>query len=428
MPSIESTSLLFSVVFAAALVIATIIRLWLALRQIRHVALHRPIVPREFEQAIELSAHQRAADYTIARQRLGLIDIGLGAAVLLGFTLLGGVHWLTQFWSTIWPQPGIWRGMAVILSVVIIAGVIDLPLSWVRQFVIEERFGFNRMTARMFIMDGLKSLLVGAALGLPLIAAMLWVMEQAPDTWWLWAWGLWISFNVLVLVLFPTVIAPLFNKFEPMKDGPIKERVQQLLDRCGFASKGLFVMDGSKRSSHGNAYFTGMGRAKRIVFFDTLLERLSPDEVEAVLAHELGHFKHRHIMQRIVLSFAMSFLGLALLGWLATQGWFYQGLGVTPQPGDWAAPALILFFLALPVFTFLLQPLTSLWSRRHEYQADAYASQTTHARHLISALVKLYKDNASTLTPDPLHSRFYDSHPPASLRVARLNQLLEPST
>ncbi len=416
------TAFAFSVLFVAALALSVVIRFWLASRQVRHVAAHRAAVPGPFAQRIALSAHQRAADYTIARTGLALVEIALGAVVLVGFTLLGGLRELHALVAQWMPGSPFLRQVALVALVAAIGGVLDLPLGWYRQFRLEQRFGFNRMTLRLWVADLVKGTLLGAALGLPLVAAVIWLMQRAGDAWWFWAWLVWMGFNVGVLVLYPTVIAPLFNKFEPMSEGPVRTRVEALLARCGFASKGLFVMDGSRRSAHGNAYFTGMGRAKRIVFFDTLLSRLSGEEVEAVLAHELGHFKHRHITQRIVVSFALSLAGLWLLGWLARQSWFYQGLGV-PVVADAEAVALLLFFLVLPTFTFLLQPIASLVSRRHEFQADAFAARQSSAQDLASALVKLYEDNAATLTPDPLHSAFYDSHPPAAQRIGRLNAL-----
>lgn len=414
-----SASLAFSLIFAAAVVVSVLLRLWLAGRQIRHVARHREQVPESFAHRVSLAAHQRAADYTIARTRLGLLELAIGTATLLGFTLLGGLQSLHQTLLAMLPQADQIRPLLLVLAVGLIGGLIDLPLSWYRQFRLEERFGFNRMTLRLWITDLLKGLLVSIVLGLPLLAAVLALMRSAGAGWWLWVWLLWIAFNLAVLVLYPTVIAPMFNKFEPMPAGPVRERVEALLTRCGFASKGLFVMDGSRRSAHGNAYFTGLGRAKRIVFFDTLLNRLSGEEVEAVLAHELGHFRRRHIAKRIVLTFALSGAGLWLLAWLSNRPWFYQGLGVTPQ-ADAEAIALVLFFLASPVFTFVMQPLASFASRRHEFEADQFAADHSKASDLVSALVKLYEDNASTLTPDPVHSAFYDSHPPAAIRVGRL--------
>ncbi len=424
MPSLASPALSFTLAFVLALLASVATRLWLASRQARHVARHRDTVPAQFAERIPLSAHQRAADYTVARVRLGLLETVLGAAVLVGFTLLGGIGAIADLLREALPESPFWRQVLLVGAVAAIGGVIDLPLSVYRQFVLEKRFGFNRMTPGLFLADLLKGTALAIVLGTPLLIAVLWLMERAGQAWWLWAWALWVAFNLTVLVLYPTVIAPMFNRFVPLEPGPVRERVEGLLERCGFASKGLFVMDGSRRSAHGNAYFTGFGRGKRIVFFDTLLSRLDADEIEAVLAHELGHFKHRHILKRIVLTFAISLAGLWLLGWLSTQPWFYQGLGATPQAGDaLGGYALLLFFLAMPVFTFVLQPLSSWLSRRHEFEADAFAARQSSAEDLSRALVKLYEDNAATLTPDPVHSAFYDSHPPAAIRLARLAAL-----
>ncbi|MEI7445992.1 MAG: M48 family metallopeptidase [Burkholderiales bacterium] len=423
-PDLPSPALLFSLVFVVALLASVAVRLWLATRQARHVARHRDRVPAQFAERIPLSAHQRAADYTVARVRLGLVETLLGAAVLVGFTLLGGIAAIADLLRAALPDSPFWRQVLLVGAVAAVGGVVDLPLSWYRQFGLEKRFGFNRMTPRLFLADLAKGTAVAVVLGTPLLVAVLWLMARAGELWWLWAWGVWVVFNLAVLVLYPTVIAPLFNRFVPLEPGPVRDRVERLLARCGFASKGLFVMDGSRRSAHGNAYFTGFGRAKRIVFFDTLLSRLDTDEIEAVLAHELGHFKHRHILKRIVATFAISLAGLALLGWLSGRPWFYQGLGVTPQPGDEPGGyALLLFFMAMPVFTFVLQPLTAWLSRRHEFEADAFAARQSSAQDLSRALVKLYEDNAATLTPDPVHSAFYDSHPPAAIRLARLAAL-----
>lgn len=417
-------ALLCSIVFVAALLASVAVRLWLATRQARHVARHRDQVPAQFVDRIPLAAHQRAADYTIARVRLGLVETLQGAAVLVGFTLLGGIATLADGLRGFLPEAPFWRQVLLIGAIALIAGVLDLPLAWYRQFGLEKRFGFNRMTPGLFVGDLLKGTALAAALGGPLLVAVLWLMERAGALWWVWAWTLWVAFNLAVLVLYPTLIAPMFNRFVPLEPGPVRERVERLLERCGFASQGLFVMDGSRRSAHGNAYFTGFGRGKRIVFFDTLLARLDTDEIEAVLAHELGHFSHRHILKRIVTTFAISLAGFALLGWLSTQAWFYQGLGVRPHEGDaLGGYALLLFFMALPVFTFVLKPLTSWLSRRHEFEADAYAARQSSAADLSRALVKLYEDNAATLTPDPVHSAFYDSHPPAAIRLARLAAL-----
>jgi STE24 endopeptidase len=414
------TAAVFSVLFAAALTLSIAVRFWLATRQVRHVSRHRDAVPADFAGRITLQAHRRAADYTVARVRLGMVETVIGAMLLLGFTLFGGLQWLLDVLAQWLPQRPFARQIAFVAAVALIGALVDLPVAWYRQFRLEQRFGFNRMTPRLFTSDALKGAAVASALGLPLLALVLWLMRSAGGLWWLWAWGAWVAFNLAILVLYPTVIAPMFNRFEPLADGAVRQRVEALLARCGFASRGLFVMDGSRRSAHGNAYFTGLGRSKRIVFFDTLLARLEPDEVEAVLAHELGHFSRRHVLKRIALMFAASLAGLWLLGWLSRQAWFYQGLGVTPGAGEFDAAALVLFFLALPVFTFVLQPLASWASRRHEFEADAFAAAHARAQDLVSALVKLYEDNASTLTPDPVHSAFYDSHPPASLRIGRL--------
>jgi STE24 endopeptidase len=420
-PLLQQPALLFTLAFLAALVLSVATRLWLSVRQSRHVARNRHAVPPQFAERIPLSAHQRAADYTVARVRLGMIETLSGAALLLCFTVLGGIEALASVARALLPEAPFWRQVMLVAAVALIASLVDLPLSWYRQFGLEKRFGFNRMTPSLFLADLAKGTLLAVLLGLPLLVAVLALMERAGPWWWLWAWLVWVAFNGMVLVLYPTVIAPVFNRFVPLEPGPVRERVERLLARCGFGSKGLFVMDGSRRSAHGNAYFTGFGRSKRIVFFDTLLSRLSPDEIEAVLAHELGHFTHRHILKRVLASFAISLAGLALLGWLSRQPWFYQGLGATPLPGDLLGGyALLLFFLALPVFTFVLQPLGSWMSRRHEFEADAFAARQSSADNLGRALVKLYEDNASTLTPDPVHSAFYDSHPPASIRLARL--------
>ncbi|MBA3996695.1 MAG: peptidase M48 [Candidatus Accumulibacter sp.] len=411
----QSLAAAFSTAFLAALAVMVVLRLWLARRQIAHIGARRAAVPAQFAGRIELAAHQKAADYTIARTRFGMLALGLEVLVLLAFTLGGGLQALHEFWSA--RLDGLPYGLALIFSVMAISGVIDLPFALYRQFVIEERFGFNRMTLALFCADLAKQTALGALIGAPVLLAVLWLMARMGSLWWLYVWLFWCAFNLLILFIYPTWIAPLFNKFAPLDDAPLKARIEALLARCGFASSGLFVMDGSKRSSHGNAYFTGFGKNKRIVFFDTLLGRLQPTEIEAVLAHELGHFSHRHVLKRIALMFAMSLAFLAALGQLIDAEWFFNGLGVHAQN---TALALILFFLVVPVFTFLLTPLMSLLSRRHEFEADRYAAAHASANDLVQALVKLYEDNASTLTPDPLHSLFYDSHPPAALRIARL--------
>jgi len=406
-----------SFAFIAALLLMGVLRLWLARRQIAHVSAHRAMVPAGFTERIELAAHQKAADYTIARTRFGRIALAIEVAILLAFTFGGGLQALDDFWS---PRlAGLSYGVALIFSVVFISAVVDLPLALYRQFVIEQRFGFNRMTLGTFLTDLLKQVALGLVIGTPVLLVVLWLMERMGQWWWLYVWFFWCAFNLLLLFIYPTWIAPLFNKFAPLEDAQLRSRVEALLARCGFTSSGLFVMDGSRRSSHGNAYFTGFGRTKRIVFFDTLLGRLQSSEIEAVLAHELGHFRHRHVHKRIIMLFVISLTFLAVLGQLITAEWFFAGLGLHSQN---TALGLILFFLVGPVFTFLLTPLLSLLSRRDEYQADRYAATNASASELVTALVKLYEDNAATLTPDPLHSLFYDSHPPAALRIARLQE------
>lgn len=405
----------FRLLFLCILALTCGIRLWLKLRQWRHIAAHRSTVPAQFSEHISLASHQKAAAYGIDRSKVALVDIAVDTAWLLALTLGGGLLALHDFWAA--RLDGIAYGLALMFSVMLLSGLVDLPFSLYKQFVIEARHGFNRMTVALFASDLLKQTLLGLVIGAPVLATVLWLMEAMGSLWWLYVWLFWSVFNLLMLFIFPTWIAPLFNKFTPLPEGEAKQRIEALLERCGFRSNGLFVMDGSKRSAHGNAYFTGFGNNKRIVFFDTLLERLSPSETEAVLAHELGHFRKRHVLQRMLLMFASSLLFLALLGQLIDAPWFYAGLGV---PAQSTALALTLFFLVVPVFLFPLTPLTSYWSRRHEFEADAYAAEHTAAGELVHALVKLYDDNAATLTPDPLHSLFYDSHPPAALRILRL--------
>lgn len=413
----ETDANAFTWTFLAALAAVTGTRLWLAARQMRHVRAHRDAVPPAFAGAIPLEAHQKAADYSVAKGRLGMVEMLAGVAMLLALTLGGLLEAMAQVWGR-WLEPGgIAHGVALILSVVALLSAVDLPFAVYRTFVVEARFGFNRMTPALFLADLAKQTAVGAALGVPLLALVLWLMAQMGELWWAWVWAAWTAFNLLILLAYPTFIAPIFNKFSPLEDASLAERVRALLERCGFRSSGLYVMDGSRRSSHGNAYFTGFGAAKRIVFFDTLLARLAPAEIEAVLAHELGHYRRHHVWKRVVLLFAASFGLLWVLGQLIRQDWFYAGLGVHSQG---TATALMLFFLVMPVFTFFLQPLSSLYSRKHEFEADAYAAAHASAPELVKALVKLYQDNAATLTPDPLHSAFYDSHPPAATRIARL--------
>ena len=418
MPASQEFTFLFLAFFSLTLAA----RLWLKVRHIRYVGANRAAVPGDFAASIALAAHQKAADYTVDRVKSVIFAIVSEGLVLLAFTLGGGLAALHGFWS---PRlDGLGYGLAMIFSVMTISGLIDLPLSLYRQFVIEARHGFNRMTVGLFFSDLVKQTLLGVAVGAPVIVAVLWLMGAMGNLWWLYVWLFWSAFNLLAMFVYPTWIAPLFNKFSPLEDGEMKRCIEALLTRCGFRSSGLFVMDGSKRSSHGNAYFTGFGNNKRIVFFDTLLNRLAPPEIEAVLAHELGHFRRHHIIKHIALMFAGSLALLWLLGQLIDAPWFYAGLGV---PAQNTALALILFFLVIPVFTFPFTPLSSYLSRRNEFEADAYAAEHASAADLIRALVKLYQDNASTLTPDPLHSLFYDSHPPAAQRIARLQQLEKPA-
>jgi STE24 endopeptidase len=412
-----------TLLFAAALLASLLTKFWLTTRQLRHVVRHRDAVPAAFASRVTIDAHRKAADYTVAKTRFSVLVNAVAAALLLGWTLLGGLDALNAaVRDAVAPRFGaLAYELALLTAFALVSGLLDLPFEWWSTFRIEQRFGFNRSTLRLWLTDLAKSTAVGAVIGLPLAALVLWIMSVAGFWWWLWAWGAWMAFNLLILVLYPTMIAPLFNRFEPLADEALKSRVQSLMQRCGFAAKGLFVMDGSRRSAHGNAYFTGLGAAKRVVFFDTLLAKLSPAEVEAVLAHELGHFKHRHVMKRIVMMFALSLLGLALLGWLASRSWFYAALGVQPNlalPND--ALALLLFALVLPVFGFFLSPLGSLLSRRHEFEADAYACTQASSADLANALIKLHEDNAATLTPDPVYVRFYYSHPPAAERIAAL--------
>jgi len=407
----------FTALFLSLLVLTTLIRFWLGRRHIAYIQSHRNTVPPAFASNISLDAHQKAADYSSAKTRLVITESLVQAVLLFAFTLGGGLQWIDEAWRGILPDTEIFRGALVILSAFVISSLIEIPLDYYKAFVVDERFGFNKMTRSMFLTDLIKHAVVGLALGAPLLFAALWLMQGAGNWWWLYLWVLWSGFNLLMLAVYPTVIAPLFNKFSPLTDEALKTRIETLLTRCGFKSQGLYVMDGSRRSSHGNAYFTGFGAAKRVVFFDTLLDRLDADEIEAVLAHELGHFKHKHVIKRIALMFIVSLFGLALLGWLVNQAWFYADLGVV-TPSNYMA--LLLFILASPVFTFLFRPVLAGYSRKNEFEADEYAATHSDAKHLVEALVKLYRDNASTLTPDPLHSAFYDSHPPASIRIAKL--------
>ncbi len=411
-----------TVAFVAALVAGLILKFWLASRQIRHVARFRASVPDRFSAQVTLAAHRKAADYTIAKTRFGLLELAWSAAVLLGWTLMGGLDTLN---AAVMRQmsPGMGQQLTLLATFILMGALIELPFGLYQTFGIEARFGFNKMTMRLWLVDLLKSALLGAAIGLPIAALMLWLMGAAGALWWLWAWCVWMGFNLLLMMVYPTFIAPLFNKFKPLEDETLKTRVTALMHKCGFAAKGLFVMDGSRRSAHANAYFTGFGASKRVVFYDTLLAKLAPAEVDAVLAHELGHFKHRHIVKRIVALFALSLAGFALLGWLSGQAWFYLALGVRPDVLNGSANnalALLLFLLVIPVFSQFVSPVFAQVSRKHEFEADAYAVAQTSGADLSRALLKLYEDNASTLTPDPFYVKFYYSHPPASERLARM--------
>ncbi len=407
----------FTLLFLAMLAVSTLMRLYLSQRQINYVAKHRAKVPDSFTDKISLEDHQKAADYTTAKVKFGRLPLAYEVALLLIWTLGGGLQWLDQTILTLELSP-ILTGIAVILAFTFISAALDLPFSIYSTFVIEEKFGFNRTTIKTFITDMIKGSLLGLLIGVPLLYVILWLMQQTGDQWWIYTWLVISGFSLFMMWVYPTWIAPIFNKFEPLEEGETLDRITSLLTRCGFNSNGIFVIDGSKRSSHGNAYFSGFGRNKRIVFFDTLLKMLSDDELEAVLAHELGHFKKKHIIKGMAISFATTLLGLATLAWLMKADWFYTALGVENAS---TYMALLLFTLALPVFTFVFQPLFSIFSRKNEFEADAFAAQQTDAKHLIHALVGLYRENASTLTPDPVYSAFYDSHPPAPVRIAHLN-------
>jgi STE24 endopeptidase len=413
-------SLVLTSAFAAALVIGLAVKFWLASRQIRHVTLHRHAVPAAFEGTITQDAHRKAAEYTVAKSRFGLVETAWSSAILLCWTLLGGIDVLNKALMA-WMGGGMLQQLALLGAFALVGGLLDLPFTLWQTFRLEERFGFNKITFRLWLADAVKGIVLGAVIGLPIAALILWIMAAAGPYWWAWAWATWMGFNLLLMLVYPAFIAPLFNKFELLDDPGLHTRVTALMQRCGFAAKGLFVMDGSRRSAHANAYFTGFGASKRVVFYDTLLRQLNAGEVEAVLAHELGHFKHRHIVKRMATMFALSLAGFALLGWLSGQAWFYVGLGVQPNmaaPND--ALALLLFMVAVPVFGFFVAPLAARSSRKHEFEADAYAIAQTSGADLSAALLKLYKDNASTLTPDPLFVKFYYSHPPASERLARM--------
>ncbi|MDO8283750.1 MAG: M48 family metallopeptidase [Rhodoferax sp.] len=416
----SSASLTTTVVFALALSLSLILKFWLASRQIRHVAQNRHAVPAAFAEKVALAAHQKAADYTIAKARFGLLELAWGAVLTIAWTLLGGLSALNQLLAGVLENP-LAQQVALLAAFVAIGGLLDLPFTLYQTFVIEERFGFNKTRLTLWLQDFAKSLLLSALIGLPFITLVIWMMGATGAWWWLWVWGVWMGFNLLALLIYPTWIAPLFNKFQPLEDPQVKERVTALMARCGFTSKGFFVMDGSKRSAHANAYFTGFGASKRVVFYDTLLAQLSPAEVDAVLAHELGHFTHRHVIKRIVAMFALSLVGFFALGWVSQQVWFYTGLGVAPNldaPND--ALALLLFMMVLPLLGTLMGPVFAQMSRKHEFEADAYAVTQTSGPDLANALLKLFEDNASTLTPDPVYVQFYYSHPPATERLERI--------
>lgn len=407
---------LVTTIFIVALILAFLLEFWLNQRQIRHVMANRARVPDDFAGRISLTDHQKAADYTIARTRFGSVTQIVGALILLMWTLGGGLEALDQLWRGL-ELNSILTGVGVMLSVMLISALIELPLSAYRTFYIEQRFGFNNSTVALFVSDTLKQALLTLLIGMPVLWVILWLMQHMGDMWWLYVWAVWMGFSLLMLWAYPAFIAPLFNKFSPLENSDLRTRIENLLKRCGFTSNGIFIMDGSRRSSHGNAYFTGLGKNKRIVFFDTLLNSLEPEETEAVLAHELGHFKHRHIQKRIVSMAVITMIGLGVLGYLMKLESFYTGLGVS-HASQYAA--LILFMMVAPLFSIYLQPVFSWFSRKHEFEADAFAAQQSNASRLIQALVKLYRENASTLTPDPLYSAFHDSHPPAPVRIAHL--------
>jgi len=411
---------LMTLAFAVFLLASLAVKFWLASRQVRHVAGHRDEVPSAFREKVTLAAHRKAAEYTIAKSRFGMLEMAFAAAVLLGWTLLGGLDSINRVLLG-WMGTGMAQQLALVAAFAVISGALDLPFTLYETFVIEERFGFNKMTLGLWLIDLVKGIALGAALGVPLLWVVLWLMHAGGSLWWLWAWAIVAGWQLLVMWIAPRFILPLFNKFTPLQDEELRTRVTRLMERCGFAAKGLFVMDGSKRSAHANAFFTGFGSNKRVVFFDTLLAQLSHGEMEAVLAHELGHFKRRHIVKRMASGFALSLAGFALLGWLSQQVWFYAGLGVRPNAaGSNDALAILLFMLAVPVFSFFVSPVFALFSRKHEFEADAFAVEHASGHDLAAALLKLYEDNASTLTPDPVFVKFYYSHPPASERLARM--------
>ena len=406
----------FTIIFLIAVFISSSVQFWLARRQANYVAAHRAAVPEAFKDKVPLAAHQKAADYSQAKLKLGNFDGLLSIVVLLSFTLGGGINLAFSYWPTVIESP-LWAGVAATASIFLLMTLIEIPTSLYQTFVIEEKFGFNKSSVGQFIKDQLLQLTLGAAIGLPFLALILWVMDNVGSLWWLWAWAILMTFSLLMSWLYPTVIAPLFNKFTPMEEGSLKDRIQGLLTRCGFNSQGIFIMDGSKRSGHGNAYFTGLGNNKRIVFFDNLVASLDEEELESVLAHELGHFKCKHVIKMLFATSIMSLISFAVLGWLINEAWFYNGLGVEQASN---AAALLLFMLVSSSFTFFMQPISAYFQRKFEFEADDFAANNAKATKMISALVKLYEENANTLTPDPLYSAFHYSHPPAAIRIAHL--------
>ena len=408
----------FTFIFLFAILTSVLALLWLNFRQDKAIKISFNEVPEDFKDTITLEDHQKAGRYTQAKLLANHFEIIFSTIVLLIWTLGGAMNWLDVFWQERIADP-IWLGTVFILSIMLIASLIDLPFSIYRNFILEERFGFNRMTIKTFTGDLFKELALTLALGTPLVYAIIYLMNMNDigDYWWVYVWVILSLFTITMMWIYPTFIAPIFNKFKPLENNSLRNRIDSLLERTGFGSDGIFVMDGSKRSSHGNAYFTGIGRNKRIVFFDTLLKGMEDEEIESILAHELGHFHHKHVRQRIVSSFIFSLLSLALLGYLIKQGWFFHGLGIS-EPSSHTA--LVLFSLTLPVFSFFITPISNLISRKHEFQADAFAASHTDAKDLISSLTKLYRENSSTLSPDKYYSAFHDSHPSAILRIARL--------
>jgi STE24 endopeptidase len=408
----------FTLLFLLFLSLSSAIEFWLSARQKAHVLNHRPTVPEAFKASIPLETHQKAADYTIEKNNFGNIESAIGILFLLVLTLGGGIDTAFKLWAELDLSPML-KDLGAVATIFLVMTVFEIPASFYQTFVIEEKYGFNKSTVAQFFKDQGMSLGLAAVIGMPLFAVILWVMDSVGDSWWIWAWAILISFSLLMSWLFPTVIAPLFNKFTPMADGALKQRIQTLLERCGFHSEGIFIMDGSKRSGHGNAYFTGLGNNKRIVFYDTLVNSLDDEELEAVLAHELGHFKCKHVIKMLVSSSVISFISFAILGWLINETWFYTGLGVSVEQKS-NAVALLLFMLASPVFTTFMQPISAYFQRKFEFEADSFAAEHAKASKLISGLVKLYKENANTLTPDPYYSAFHYSHPPAAIRIAHL--------